>query len=234
MSLIVYGDFTDLLSLVASLRTDALIAAGVPVEWRAVVGQPTTSVVAKPRPEADRRRITAAEVPGAPPALSPPGFVPNARAAAAAYAEAVGAGVGDHVRYLLFSSYWRDQQDIGNPDLLRRLLAVPILHGNSDADVLREYGYAVSIAGGPITSTAWRLRRGWEKARQALDHTKLPAVVDGGEVFFGAAAIRHLGTLGGESHTPASVNPYPLPPMRLAARRLDMTRPRGRPIWRDG
>ena len=241
MSIILYGDFTDLLSLVASLRADTLIAAGAEIEWRAVVRTPTTTITAAPRSQEGRRELTQAaqrwrevsptgesiEAPG-------PGFVPNAAAAAAGYAEAVGAGVGDHVRYLLFSSYWRAHLDIGNPDQLRRLLTVPILHGHSDSDVLREYGYAVSIAGGPVTSSAWRLRNCWEKGWRAVDRRALPAVVEGADVHIGSDAIRRLGALGDAPQTIPHGNPYPLPPMRVAARRLDLARPRGRAIWRDG
>lgn len=39
MTLAVYGDFTDTLSYVASLRVDALRTSGTPVEWRAVTEQ---------------------------------------------------------------------------------------------------------------------------------------------------------------------------------------------------
>ena len=240
MSLIVYGDFTQLLSLVASLRTDALIAEGRAVEWRAVVGAPTTTVVSRPRSDAARREITEvaacwhdSALPGEPVGVHAPGFVPAAGPPAAAYAEAVGAGIGDHVRHLLFTNYWRDQEDIGNPDHLRRLLTVPILHGNSNADVLREYGYVVQIAGGPVTSAAWRLRHAWETAWDGLGRPELPAVTDGTDSYAGHDAIRYLGTLGEAPHTFADGNPYPLPPMPLAARRLDRIRPGLRPSWRD-
>ncbi|MFN2321144.1 MAG: hypothetical protein ABR500_15900 [Dermatophilaceae bacterium] len=70
-----------------------------------------------------------------------------------AYAEAVVAGVADHVRALLFRSHWVHNEDIGNPDVLRGLLALPILHGRSLAAVHSESGYAVSISGGPLTTT---------------------------------------------------------------------------------
>lgn len=242
MTLIIYGDFTELLSLVASLRADALIAQGHQVQWRAVVGRPSTTVVSRPRSDAGRSEIAQAATtwresarPGEPGSLArqAPGFVPYAGAAAAAYAEGVGAGIGDHVRYLLFESYWREHEDIGNPDVLRRLLTIPVLHAGAQSDVLREYGYAVSIAGGPVTSEAWRLRHSWEVAFRGLDRAALPVVTNEEDVYSGEEAIRFLGTLGEEPHTLPATNPYPLPPMPTAARRHDVFRHGGRPIWRD-
>ncbi len=240
MPIIIYADFTDLLSLVASLRADALIDEGLDIEWRAVVREPTITVVSTPRDTASRREVSdVAEcwhetaLPGEPVDLPTPSFVPNPVPPVAAYAEAVGAGVADHVRYLLFSSYWRERQDIGNPDVLRRLLALPILHGRSEADVLRQYGYAVAINGGPITTGAWRLMRDWECAWRGLDNAQLPVVVEGEVFHSGHDAIRRLGTLGEATHTFAVANPYPLPPMPVAAQRRDLSRPGLRPMWRD-
>lgn len=227
--MLIYGDFTDLLSLVASMRADTLIDEGLDIEWRAVVSEPTTTVASLPRRDALSREVSGL----APAGLRAPGFMPSAKAPVAAYAEAVGAGIGDHVRYLLFTAYWREHEDIGNPDVLRRLLTVPMLRSGSSTDVVREYGYAVSISGAPVTSDAWRRMRGWEAAWRGLDNAELPVVVDGADYHCGHDAIRHLGTLGEGAHTFAASNPYSLPPMPLPARRPDLARPGRRPTWRD-
>jgi hypothetical protein len=87
--------------------------------------------------------------------------VANTQAAVSAYAEAYGAGVADDVRRLLFALYWEDGVDIGNPNALRTPLAAPILRGSSLSDRLRRFGYAVSVARGPITTSAWRRIRAW-------------------------------------------------------------------------
>lgn len=241
MALIIFGDFTRLRSLAASLRADALIAEGIEVEWRAVAHRPSITVLAEPRSDAASTELSTAQeqwrkaaLHGEPVGVAAPPFLPAAAPPVSAYAEAAGAGVADHVRYLLFSAYWREHQDIGNPDVLRHLLAVPMLHGNSPADVHREYGYAVAIGGCPITSDGWRRMRSWQHAWESLGHSDLPAVVDGDEIFFGEQALRHLGELGQQPHTFPEANPYPLPQMPVAARRNDRFRPGLRPIWQDG
>ena len=81
-----------------------------------------------------------------------PGFLPNTGPAVAGYAEAYGAGVAGPVRRLLFDACWTGGADIGNPEVLRRLLAGPIRAGHSTSLPLRDSGYAVSLAGGPITT----------------------------------------------------------------------------------
>src|SRR5690606_39341066 len=86
--------------------------------------------------------------PGDRPDDEPPHFLPFGQPPLSAYAEAVVAGVDDHVRHLLFSTYFIDHEDIGNPDLLRRLLAIPMIHGRSGAAGYADQGYAVAIGGG--------------------------------------------------------------------------------------
>jgi hypothetical protein len=94
--------------------------------------------------------------------------VANTQAAISAYAEAYGAGVADDVRLLLFALYWEDGVDIGNPNALRTPLAAPILRGSSLSDPLRRFGHAVSVARGPITTSAWRRIRAWRSEWQQL------------------------------------------------------------------
>lgn len=58
--------------------------------------------------------------------------------------------------------------DIGNPELLFALLGGTFMRGKAASDPIREYGYAVAVNRGPITTRAWRLIRGWNQERQDL------------------------------------------------------------------
>lgn len=243
MSVIVYGDFTDPLSRIASLRTDALRRAGSAVDWRAVAGHRSTQVVSRPLDEDTRRRIAETEqwwrdtaLPGEATATSNTHVVPSPGPPVSAYAEAVVAGVADHVRALLFRSHWVHNQDIGNPDVLRGLLAIPILHGRSPAEVHTESGYAVAISGGPLTTDGWRLIGQWRGEWRELGRPELPVVRDGGSTLVGREAVAHLGALiseAGASLPPAlpAVNPHPLPPLPVAAQRHGLARPGRRAAW---
>ena len=245
MSLVVYGDFTDPLSRIASLRMDALRAAGADLEWRSVTAVPTTQVVARPVDDETSRRIATVEewwrdaaLPGEATARSSVKVVPWGAPAVSAYAEAVVAGVADHVRTLLFRSYWVHNADIGNPDVLRGLLALPILHGRSPAEVHSESGYAVAISGGPLTTHGWRLIGQWRRQWRDLGRPELPVVRDGDETLSGRDAVAHLGAAisgAGLSLRPVlpAVNPHPLPPLPVAARRAGLARPGRRAAWWD-
>lgn len=239
MALTIYGDFTNPLSWVASTRTDALVGAGTNVQWRAVAGRHTLTVTSVP---ADRQLTNLVDevghwhdttaLSGEPKYRAAPALHPNPIPAASAYAEAVGAGVSDHVRYLLFDSYWRRGQDIGTPDILRHLLVLPMLRGHSPSDVIEHEGYAVSIGGSPVTTAAWRLGRGWQQEYESLAQSELPVVVDGERVRCGFEALDYLGALvrDAEATFPAG-NPYPLPPMPVSAQWLSIGRPGRRPTW---
>lgn len=246
MSLVVYGDFTDPLSRIASLRMDALRTAGAELEWRAVAAHPTTQVTSRPVDDETRRRIAEVEqwwrdsaLPGEATARSSIHVVPWASPPVSAYAEAVVAGVADHVRALLFRSLWVHNADIGNPDVLRGLLAVPILHGRSPAEVHSESGYAVSISGGPLTTDGWRLIGQWRTQWRDLGRPELPVVLDGERALSGRDAVARLGSvIAGEGLAlrpvlPA-VNPHPLPPLPLAAQRHGLARPGRRAAWWEG
>lgn len=114
-------------------------------------------------------------------------------AAVSAYAEAYEAGVGADVRRLLFDAYWRHGLDIGNPEVLRKLVAGPILRGRSPSSPLRDYGYAVSVSGAPITTAAWRRMRHWQDAWARLSTDALPVLlVDHEPVRTGVEALRWL------------------------------------------
>lgn len=199
MGVVVYGDFTDPYSYLASRRVDALRAAGRAVDWRAVESQrqvPVTGTrdqariadIARRRQQVATLLADGEELPG-----PRPGFVANPEAAVSAYAEAYGAGVADDVRRLLFALYWEHGPDIGSLNALRTPLAAPILRGNSLSDPLRRFGYAVSVTRGPITTSAWRRIRAWRAEWDTLGARELPIVVDGsGPALSGTAALRHL------------------------------------------
>jgi hypothetical protein len=223
MGLVVYADFGSVSCYLASLRADALAAAGVPVDWRAVETDPRLPVTG--------RRLDAAEhealqhelglldrllLPGEQLPVSLPAFRPNTRGAVSGYAEAYGAGVGDDVRRLLFDAYWTRGADIGSAETLRRLLAGPILRGSSTSLPLGESGYAVSPSRGPITTASWRRIRDWSKQRDALAARPLPLlVVDGWQPVSGKTALRRL-----EKEilrTAAAVDPVLPDPVRFPA-----------------
>ena len=218
MGLVVYADFASASCYLASLRVDALTAAGVPVDWRAVETEPRLPVTG--------RRLDAAEhealqheldlldrvlLPGEQLSVSLPAFRPNTRGAVAAYAEAYAAGVADDVRRLLFDAYWTRGADIGSAEVLRRLLAGPILRGRSTAAPMSALDSVVSSSRGPITTDAWRRIRDWSERRQRLGARPLPVlVVDGWQPVSGETALRRLEKemLRGEA-TPAPVLPDP-------------------------
>jgi len=237
MTLTVYGDFTDLLSYIASLRVDALRLADTPVEWRAVTEESTTTTsvplgaAALERLEEMRHWWREHRLAGDPPDAPPPSFRPYGLPPLSGYAEAVVAGVGDHVRHRIFSAFCVGHQDIGNPDLLRRLLAVPLIRGRSTASVHREHGYAVAIGGGPVTTEAWRLMRQWRTGWEGTGRTELPVVTDGVDVLGGYQALEHLAELVGDQRIPSGrENPYPLPPLPVWAHRRGLP-PAPRPGW---
>jgi hypothetical protein len=200
MALVVYADFVSPACYLASRRVDALTAAGVPVDWRAVETDPRLPLGGRRMDAAqhhaleqeldtlERLLLPDEELP-----LSVPAFRPNTRGAVSGYAEAYGAGVADDVRRLLFSAYWTHGKDIGSPESLRRLLAGPILRGHSPSVTLSEFGYAVSPSRGPITTDAYRRIRDWSHQREVLGARPLPLlVVDEWLPVSGETALRRL------------------------------------------
>ena len=122
-----------------------------------------------------------------------PTFIPNTGPAVVGYSEAVGAGVGGPVRQLLFDAYWQRGADIGNPEVLRRLLADPIHAGHSTSWPLRDFGYAVSLAGGPITNDAYYRIRDWRADWHAAEGTTFPTLIDPDTTSTGEAVLAILG-----------------------------------------
>lgn len=140
MSLIVYGDFGLPECHLASRRVDALAAAGVATDWRAVESAPDLPVTGRRLTAGDQdalaercRLLDGLLLPGERLPWAVPGFVPRTEAAVSGYAEAHGTKVDADVRRLLFELYWRDGMDIGSPTALRVPLAGPMLRAGVDA-----------------------------------------------------------------------------------------------------
>lgn len=198
--LVLYGDFNCPWSYLASRRAALLAETGTEVDWRAVEHDAW-----RPRPFSDSslrfdavrdelRRIEELLLPGElfPHALA--GFVPFSRASVSAYAEAYGAGVAGLVRQLLFEAFWVHGTDLGDPKVVRTLLVDAIRSGHSASEPLREWGYAVDVTGGPVTTAAWRLVGQWEAEWQQAPERMVPLLyVDDGPALAGAAALEWLG-----------------------------------------
>jgi hypothetical protein len=82
--------------------------------------------------------------------------------------------------------------DIGNPDLLHSLLGGTFMRGKATSDPIREFGYAVAVNRGPITTRAWRLMRGWNQEWQDLGRPELPVLQNGTRTQSGEQALRQL------------------------------------------
>lgn len=164
MSLIVYADASSPDCYLASGRADALAAA------------------------LGRLLLPGEALPFRLPALRP-----NTQASVSAYAEAYGTSAAGDVRRLLFTLYWQDGVNIGNPEMLRGPLAGPILRAGSTADALRESGYAVAMNRGPVTLEAYRRIRSWRAEWQGLGCPALPVVLTEGATLSGGDALRRLG-----------------------------------------
>ncbi len=205
MKHVVYGDFTCPACYLLSRRADLVAYGPDAVDWRAVEHHRLLPLTGR-RPDPDERGqqdeawgavlthlLPGEDLPGRPSAT-----LVNTRAAVAGYAEAYGAGVAERARRLLFAAHWVDGQDIANPDVLRVLLADTIRSGDSASAPLREWGYAVSTGGGPVTSVGFRLIRDWQHQWQDLGEPREPVLVSSGSPpVTGDAALAALGSLVG-------------------------------------
>jgi hypothetical protein len=144
------------------------------------------------RRQADLEQVRALLLPGEHLPDRAPALLPHTGPAVVGYAEACGAGVADRVRSVLFDAYWRCGADLGSPEVLRRLLVEPLLAGHSDSWPVRESGYGVTLAGGPITSQAWRRVREWRAGWQQTATGVLPVLVAGGSTLAGPAVVTAL------------------------------------------
>lgn len=222
MSLIVYADFSMLEGYLASRRCDALAAAGVEVDFRAVERRPELSVAGARLTGDDQDALTrrfaelqALLLPDEHLPWTMPLFLPKTEAAVSAYAAVAATPVAGEVRRLLFDLYWRDGLNVGNPNVLRVPLAGPVLRSGSESDPLRQVGYAVSVDRGPITSAAYRRIRAWRDEWHQFGSPDLPVLLFDGATLHGPDALRRLGKE--LSHADASVEPELSDPRRYAS-----------------
>jgi hypothetical protein len=198
--IVLYGDFNCPWSYLASRRAAVLATDGVAVDWRAVEHEPW-----RPRRYSDGSdrftclveemdKVLAELLPGEllPYALA--GFVPHPEAALSGYAEAYAAGVAPPVRHLLFEAFWMHGFDLGDAKVVRTLLVDAIRSGHSTSDPLREWGYAVDVTGGPVTTSAWHLVASWaDQWRDTGKETVPVLLVDETAPLFGIDAVQWLG-----------------------------------------
>lgn len=222
---VLYGDFSCPWSYLAHSRLLRLRATGRTFELRAVEHDPWR---ARPTQSADQSlaclteeldRVAALLLPGETLPLAPPRAVPHTRAAISGYAEAFGAGVAEIAAPRLFDAYWTHGTDLSSPAAVRSLLDDAVMAGISPSDPLRRWGHAVDVTGGPMTTTAWRLVRGWREEWSALEKEVVPVLVlPDGEQVYGVDAVEHLGRLVAASGVDPSAEltppePGPRPPL---------------------
>lgn len=169
-----YLDLTSPWAYLAHLRLDRRGADGAPatsLQWCVVQpdhGRPVAGLRG-PGPELDRVRaeleaVRALAQEGEELPHDIPSVLPHPRTVAAAYAEGVDLGRGPAVRAALLHAYWVEGLDIGNPEVLRRVLP-PVLVDDGqlcDGDPRREFGYVVSPAREPLSDEAYHLLRRWQ------------------------------------------------------------------------
>lgn len=200
MTLVVLADVTTPESLVASQLVDRLLDHRVDVAWRAVQAAGTHLFTTRPLPadgavaRSERVRALAAEFEiHLPEPWTHPTTLPSNAPAVAALAEADCSGVLRSVRQRLFRAYWMDRLDIGNPDTLRTLLSLHFLRGIQRPSPVGDFGYAVSIGGGPVTTLGWRRMHEWQQLWVDSGKPELPAVLGSGDgVVSGEAALQVL------------------------------------------
>lgn len=182
---VLYGCFSCPWCYLASQRTSLLPDLSRRPLWRMIAPQPPPPAAGRPLDRSARQRlevelasINDILLPGEMLPARVPTFKPNTGPAVVGYAEAVGAGVGGPVRELLFDAYWQRGADIGNPEVLRQLLADPIRAGHSASWPLRDFGYAVSLSGGPITNDAYYRIRDWRADWHTAEGTTFPTLID--------------------------------------------------------
>lgn len=198
--IVLYGDFNCPWSYLASRRAAVLAADGVDVNWRAVEHQPwrpsrlTDSPVRFGCLREEMDHVLAELLSGEQLPYSLAGFLPFTEAAVSGYAEAYAAGVATRVRTLLFEAFWMHAVDLGDAKVVRTLLVDAIRSGSSPSELLREWGYAVDVTGGPVTITAWRLVTAWAEEWRATGKETVPVLlVDDGAPLFGTDAVDWLG-----------------------------------------
>lgn len=221
--IVVYGDFNCPWSYLAARRAAVLAADGVEVDWRAVQHERPNRFTDHSvrfdclREEMDH--VLAELLPEEELPYSLAGFVPYTKAALSGYAEAYAAGVAADARDLLFEAFWMHSLDLSDALVVRTLLIDAVRSGSSPSDLLREWGYAVAVSGGPVTTTAWRLIADWAEQWKDTGKETVPVVIAGEAApLFGIDAVEWLGA----ELVGRGLDPAPAP--RASARRPDADR----------
>ncbi|AXH95322.1 DsbA family oxidoreductase [Ornithinimicrobium avium] len=192
-----YVDLTSPWAYLAHLRLQGT-GPDVAARWCAVQtdhGRPVAGLRG-PGPEQDRVReelaaVRALALDGEELPHDIPPVLPHPRAVAAAYAEGVDLGRGPQVRAALLHAYWVEGRDIGDPEVLRRILP-PVLVADDhicDGDPRREFGYVVTPAREPLSDAAYHLLRRWQQRWDELGRPEPLALVEAAGTRTGAAAL---------------------------------------------
>lgn len=195
---VVFGDFNCPYSYLASRRAAVLAAQGVVVDWRAVEHDPwvprrfADSSVRVACLEEEMEKVTGMLLPGERLPYEPAGFLPYTKAAVTGYAEAYGAGVAAEARTLLFDAFWTRGVDLGNPRTVRALLADTVRCGSTRSGVLRDWGCAVDVTGGPVTTLGWRTVGQWRAEWLTTGKEVVPTLLEDGRPLFGEQALDRL------------------------------------------
>jgi 2-hydroxychromene-2-carboxylate isomerase len=197
---VIYGDFACPWSYLASQRSDALEAAGVSVDWRAVEGclHPWDTRASRQRLKQVRDAIPevlAVLGPGESFPTSIARYTPCTAAAVSAFAEGCAAGRSTVIRGLLFDALWVHGADLNNANTLRRLTAPVLMDSASPSAVVREWGMVPDVTGAPVSTAAWSLRREWASAWQHIQSAGTPWLLVDGRPTFGSDAVAWLGNL---------------------------------------
>jgi hypothetical protein len=177
-----YGDFTCPWSYLSWQRSELLREDGVDVDWRTVEHDPWHHLTPESLVERHHTTHTAVTqlqqhlLPGEHVPHTFAGKVPFTGAATAAYAEAVVAGVGPEARRILFEAFWHDGADLNDARVVRGLLSSVLRGRPSRSELVRLWGYAVDVTGGPVTTEAWRLVRDWRTEWQDFGTGVVPAL----------------------------------------------------------
>ena len=193
--LVLYGDFTDPRSYLASRRVAALAAAGVEVDWRAVPARAARRS-AGPRfadLRADLERVLAGLLPeeDLPYCLAGFVFTPGT-GAVAGYAAAYAAGAAACVRQLLFDAFWVHGCDLGDPLLVRTLVVDAM---RSSAGVPHPgWTYPLTARGESRDAGTRRLVARWADEWRSMRLGAGPVLrVGAAEPLHGTAALAWLG-----------------------------------------
>jgi len=192
------GAFSCPYCYLASRRTDRLAGTPITIGWQMVA--PRLRLPAASRPGGAGREVLQAELDAARELLLPGEQLPS-RAGRPAHHRTSRRrlrrsrrcwgrrrGARAAVRRLLAARRGHRQPRSAAP-----LLAAPIRRGHSTAWPLRDSGYAVTLAGGPVTTQAYYRIRDWQDSWRQLGAGNRPVLTEAGSTLTGAQALSRLG-----------------------------------------